>query len=107
MIRFRITPRRFQAYGRRDIDRIPELRQLSPDEILAMKAVSAVLPFRVKTHFGERTLIGYELLRVVDQGPGETVIVVRLIFAGGELQEKAFEMVKAAGEWVIAKWQWL
>jgi L-lysine 2,3-aminomutase len=41
---------RFRAYGRRHIDRIPELRNLSDDQRLALKAVSTVLPFRVNDY---------------------------------------------------------
>lgn len=41
---------RFRAYGRRHIDRIPALGHLSSDQILELKAVSAVLPFRVNDY---------------------------------------------------------
>jgi len=46
----RIEPRTFKAWTRRDIDNIPQLRLLDPDELLVMKAVSAVLPFRVNEY---------------------------------------------------------
>ena len=48
--RTRISRRRYRAYTRKDIDHIPQLHYLHPDEILAMKAVSAVLPFRVNAY---------------------------------------------------------
>jgi KamA family protein len=50
MSRARITPRRFRAYGPRTIDSIPQINHLSAEEIQAMKAVSAVLPFRVNEY---------------------------------------------------------
>jgi KamA family protein len=56
MIRLRIKPRRFRAWSRKDIDRIPQLHQLSPDEIIAMKSVSAVLPFRVNSYVVEELI---------------------------------------------------
>lgn len=46
----RIEPRRFRAYTRKDIDSIPQLKCLDPDDLIAMKAVSAVLPFRVNKY---------------------------------------------------------
>jgi hypothetical protein len=38
---------RLRIFQRRDLDSIPQLRDLHSDVRLAMKAVSAVLPFRV------------------------------------------------------------
>jgi KamA family protein len=46
----RIAPRKYRAYTRSDIDSISQLRQLSTEELLQMKAVSAVLPFRVNEY---------------------------------------------------------
>lgn len=43
-------PRKFRVFGRKDIDRIPQIQHLPPDERLAMKAVSYVLPFRVNEY---------------------------------------------------------
>ena len=40
----------FRPLLRRHIDEIPQLRGLSPDDKLALKAVSAVLPFRVNRY---------------------------------------------------------
>lgn len=40
----------YRAYTRRDLDEIPQIRRLGPDARLAMKAVSAVLPFRVNAY---------------------------------------------------------
>ena len=51
--RQRIEPRTYRAYTRKDIDKIPQLRHLDPDDILAIKAVSAVLPFRVNPYVVE------------------------------------------------------
>lgn len=59
MVSKRIQPRTFRAYGRKDIDRIPQLGHLSVDERLGMKAVSAVLPFRVNNYVVEE-LIDWE-----------------------------------------------
>ena len=46
----RPSPPDFVVYTQRDIDRIPELRRLPAEERLAMKVVSAVLPFRVNRY---------------------------------------------------------
>ncbi len=43
------TPR-FRAYGRKHIDRLPALKQLTPEQVIALKTVSAVLPFRVNDY---------------------------------------------------------
>jgi len=45
--------RQFQVYTRKHIDLIPQLRQLSGAERMAMKAVSFVLPFRVNNYVVE------------------------------------------------------
>ncbi len=46
----------FRPLLRRDIDRIPELRSMSADDRLALKAVSAVLPFRVNRYVVEELI---------------------------------------------------
>ncbi|MBW2363335.1 MAG: lysine 2,3-aminomutase, partial [Deltaproteobacteria bacterium] len=46
----RATPPRYRALVRSDIDRIDQLQRLAPSEREAMKAVSAVLPFRVNEY---------------------------------------------------------
>jgi KamA family protein len=50
------SPRRYRVYLRKDIDSIPELRSLSSDELLAMKAVACVLPFRVNNYVVEELI---------------------------------------------------
>lgn len=47
---FHVPPRKFRVYTRRDLDRIPQLGRFSNDELLAMKAVACVLPFRVNEY---------------------------------------------------------
>ncbi len=42
--------RRYRAYGRAQLDRIPNLDRLTCDQRLALEAVSAVLPFRVNDY---------------------------------------------------------
>lgn len=59
-IRAKIRPRKYKAYVRKDIDKIPQLRAMPREERVAMKAVSAVLPFRVNNYVTE------ELIRWVD-----------------------------------------
>ncbi|MFQ5700543.1 MAG: KamA family radical SAM protein [Acidobacteriota bacterium] len=54
--RRRIEPRKYRAFTRKDIDRIPQLKCLDPDELLAMKAVSAVLPFRVNSYVADELI---------------------------------------------------
>ena len=41
---------RYRPFGRRHIDRLSWLENLSRDQVLALKAVSAVLPFRVNRY---------------------------------------------------------
>jgi L-lysine 2,3-aminomutase len=41
---------RFRAYGRRHIDHLPEIRHLSTEQRVALKAASTVLPFRVNDY---------------------------------------------------------
>ncbi len=45
-----IDPPRFRAYGRRHLDRLPEINRLSFEQRVALKAVSSVLPFRVNDY---------------------------------------------------------
>ena len=45
-----VPPRKYRAYGRRDIDALPQLKRLGAQAQLEMKAVSAVLPFRVNDY---------------------------------------------------------
>jgi len=52
----RIERTLFRAYQRKDIDAIPELKHLPAEELLAMKAVSAVLPFRVNNYVVENLI---------------------------------------------------
>jgi KamA family protein len=51
-----IKPRRYKAYTRENIDRIPQLRYLTPDQVLGMKAVSAVFPFRVNSYVTDQLI---------------------------------------------------
>ena len=41
---------RFRAFGRRHLDRLPEISRLSVEQRVALKAVSSVLPFRVNDY---------------------------------------------------------
>ena len=41
---------RFRPYGRKHLDRLPQLEKISKDQLIALKAVSAVLPFRVNQY---------------------------------------------------------
>jgi KamA family protein len=45
-----VEARDYRVYTRKDIDRIPQLQMLGAAERAAMKAVSAVLPFRVNNY---------------------------------------------------------
>lgn len=51
-----IEPRRYKAYGRRHLDRIPQLRRLPYSYRKAMEAVAAVLPFRVNEYVLEELI---------------------------------------------------
>ena len=50
------TPPKFKVFTRKDIDDIRELQSLSHEERLSMKAVSAVLPFRVNNYVIEELI---------------------------------------------------
>lgn len=52
----RIAALDFRAYQRKDLDSIPELSSLPPDDLEAMKVVSAVLPFRVNNYVVEQLI---------------------------------------------------
>lgn len=52
----RIPQLDLRVYQRKDIDALPQLRQLPPEELLAMKTVSAVLPFRVNNYVVEQLI---------------------------------------------------
>jgi len=41
---------RFRAYGRRHLDRLPEINRLTVEQRVALQAVSSVLPFRVNEY---------------------------------------------------------
>ncbi len=45
-----LEDRQFRVFTRRHIDEIPQLESLSPTQVTSMKAVSAVLPFRVNNY---------------------------------------------------------
>lgn len=48
--------RRFRVFTRRDLDRIPQLQRLGSEQILAMRAVAEVLPFRVNDYVLEELI---------------------------------------------------
>ncbi|UCF18236.1 MAG: lysine 2,3-aminomutase [Gemmatimonadota bacterium] len=48
--------RKFRVYSRKDIEHIPELQRLSHAERVAMRAVAAVLPFRVNSYVVEELI---------------------------------------------------
>ena len=50
------APPKFKVFTRKDIDDIRELQSLSHEERLSMKAVSAVLPFRVNNYVIEKLI---------------------------------------------------
>lgn len=76
----RIEPKRYRAYTRRDIGRIPGLEALTPDQRLALEVVSAVLPFRTNEYVVE-DLIRWEN---VPDDP-----IYQLTFPQAEMLEKA------------------
>ncbi len=55
----RLQPRTFRVYQRHDLPRIPQLQSLPRDHLLAMRAVAAVLPFRVN-HYVTEELIDWD-----------------------------------------------
>ncbi|OUL23047.1 lysine 2,3-aminomutase [Nostoc sp. RF31YmG] len=70
------NPRKIQLYGIKDIDRLPQLQQLSSAKRLAMKAVAQVLPFRVNNYVVEE-LIDWQNI------PDDPIF--RLTFPQGEM----------------------
>ena len=51
-----LTPMTFRAYKAKDIDNIPQLRDMPSDDLTAIKAVSSVLPFRVNNYVIEQLI---------------------------------------------------
>jgi len=51
-----VRERTYRAYGRKDIDSIPQLARLSRDIRTGMKAVAAVLPFRTNNYVVEELI---------------------------------------------------
>lgn len=51
-----ILPLPYQVYGRGHLDRIPQLQALPAEERLALKAVSAVLPFKANNYVVEQLI---------------------------------------------------
>ena len=51
-----IPERKFQVFGRQQLDKIPQLEALSADARLDMKAVAHVLPFRVNNYVIEELI---------------------------------------------------
>jgi KamA family protein len=82
----RLSPIPYRAFQRKDIDSIPQLRGLPAEELLAMKAVSAVLPFRVNAYVVEE-LIRWE--RVPDDPIYQLTFPQR-----GMLQEQDFQRMR-------------
>ena len=54
--RAQVQDRTYRAYGRKDIDTISQLQDLSHETLLGMKAVSAVLPFRTNNYVVEEMI---------------------------------------------------
>ncbi len=54
--RHKIRHRPFRTFHRKDIDAIPQIQHLPAEDRLAMKAVSAVLPFRVNNYVMEELI---------------------------------------------------
>lgn len=74
---------KFQVFTRKDIDEIPELQRLPESDRLAMKAVSAVLPFRVNN---------YVISELIDWNNIPDDPIYQLTFPQpGMLEEKDFE----------------
>lgn len=74
---------KFQVFTRKDIDELPELQRLPESDRLAMKAVSAVLPFRVNN---------YVISELIDWNNIPDDPIYQLTFPQpGMLEEKDFE----------------
>ncbi|MFK7741140.1 MAG: KamA family radical SAM protein [Planctomycetota bacterium] len=46
----RVTPRKFTVFTEKNLEKIPQLSRFNKDEVLAMRAVAQVLPFRVNDY---------------------------------------------------------
>ena len=51
-----VRDRTYRAYGRKDLDSISQLQDLSHEALIGMKAVSAVLPFRTNNYVVEELI---------------------------------------------------
>ncbi len=77
--RFAPKPPKFTVYTRKDIDSIAELRGLTEQQRLSMKAVSAVLPFRVNN---------YVIKELIDWNNIPNDPIFQLTFPQSEMLEK-------------------
>lgn len=82
-----VEGRKLEVLGARQLDRIPQLRRLPAEERLAMKAVAAVLPFRVNRYVLDE-LIDWD--RVPDDPMFQLTFPQR-----GMLDARDFERVRA------------
>ncbi len=77
---------RYRAYGRKHIDRLPQLERLSRDQKIALKAVSAVLPFKVN---------GYVLDQLIDWDDIPADPIFQLTFPqAGMLEPDEFRLMR-------------
>ena len=45
-----VSPRPFTVYTEKNLDKIPQLARFGADQVLAMRAIAQVLPFRVNNY---------------------------------------------------------
>ena len=85
-VTIRLDQPRFRVYGRKHIGALPQLEDLSRDQIIALQAASAVLPFRVNS---------YVLEELIDWGDIPDDPIYQLTFPqAGMLDPRDFERMQ-------------
>ena len=85
-----VEARKFRVFTHKDLDKIPQLQSLGKDQVLAMKAVAQVLPFRVNDYVIDE-LIDWD--RVPDDPMFQLTFPQPGMLVDGEL-DKMIDLVK-------------
>ena len=90
----RVTPRPFNVFTEKNIEKIPQMQRFGPDRILAMRAVAQVLPFRVNDYVIDE-LIDWD--RVPDDPMFQLTFPQPGMLVDGELDKMIGLLKKGAG----------
>ena len=91
----RVAPRKFTVYTEKNLEKVPQLSRFSADQVLAMRAVAQVLPFRVNDYVIDE-LIDWD--RVPDDPMFQLTFPQPGMLADGELDKMIDLLRKDAGK---------